>query len=627
MVASGSRLSIGALRQACDARGISTLGCVERAELERLLTEAGKPPVEPAPLRQPGMPLGVPARELEEAKAELECWVTYGPRALKLLRWLESCQMTVTLLQQTKLGITVKRYISHPDPSVGACAQTLIQAWKGLLHSTQQRQQLQQQQQQQPQQPKSKRGRRPAPDDDDSSKDGESSSSEDDSSGSDHGDSAGAGASCPQGEHWVESVHTQSYRGSKEKFHVFKLSRPFASVKWLLRVRIAEKQYSQECRELLDRMALEFGAVGSKGDEVCEADRQVLTRLQRLEERFRGNGVTEGEARNAVRLFERELSKANWTEEKFVKLKRQLAGTEEWSAADAVAEASLMWVDGGKRRQAWFSDACERIAVPLGLEFGYCNNGGCCFAGPLSAAAGATLTAALVCHLGDLDLARALASRGRSKISSPQFLQGFVDGALERERHLIWEKLFSIEDGEEAARFAEEHLQSGFFDDLGAAQADEEEGEASEDLHSMLRGLFSAARSSNPRGTTDPPQASAPSSFTPFSGKSRRLEEEDEPPLPKEPQLRKGDAREGTWALAFCTNLEVVRSSKRRSSAEARKSYHWTSSGQAVKPTQTGTDSYSKGRQAGQQRKGEIDGAAGSTTRKFQKRQRLALTG
>lgn len=168
---------------------------------------------------------------------------------------------------------------------------------------------------------------------------------------------------------------------------------------------------------------------------------------------------------------------------------------------------------------------------------------------------------------------------------------------------------------------------AAFFDDLGAARADEEHGEASEDLHSMLRGLFSAARSSGSSGSTAPSRASAPSSFTPFSGKCRRLEEEeDEPPSPQPAQQRSGDAREGTWALSFCTNLEVVRSSKRRSTAEAQKSYHWTSSGQAVKPTQTGTDSYSKGRHAGQQRKGEIDGASGSTTRKFQKRQRLALT-
>jgi len=37
---------------------------------------------------------------------------------------------------------------------------------------------------------------------------------------------------------------------------------------------------------------------------------RALQRLQRLEQRFSGPGVTEAEARNALRLFERELSKA-----------------------------------------------------------------------------------------------------------------------------------------------------------------------------------------------------------------------------------------------------------------------------------------------------------------------------
>ena len=36
---------------------------------------------------------------------------------------------------------------------------------------------------------------------------------------------------------------------------------------------------------------------------------RALQRLQRLEQRFTGPGVTEAEARNALRLFERELSK------------------------------------------------------------------------------------------------------------------------------------------------------------------------------------------------------------------------------------------------------------------------------------------------------------------------------
>ena len=53
---------------------------------------------------------------------------------------------------------------------------------------------------------------------------------------------------------------------------------------------------------------------------------------------------------------------------------------------DVVAESSVQWAETGKRRQAWFCDAGERIATPLGLEFGYTGNGGACFAGPLAAA-------------------------------------------------------------------------------------------------------------------------------------------------------------------------------------------------------------------------------------------------
>ena len=85
--------------------------------------------------------------------------------------------------------------------------------------------------------------------------------------------------------------------------------------------------------------------------------------------------------------------------------------------------------------------------------------------------------------------------RGRSKLSNPQFLQGFVDGALQQERHLIWERLFSIQDDTEAARFCQENLHSGFFDagdDTGnRATADEPDGE--DDVRSMLSGLFAPA--------------------------------------------------------------------------------------------------------------------------------------
>merc|ERR1712060_609382 len=74
-----------------------------------------------------------------------------------------------------------------------------------------------------------------------------------------------------------------------------------------------------------------------------------------------------------------------------------------------------------------------------------------------------------------------------------------------------------------------------------------------------------------------------------------------------------------SWALTFASNLELARSSRQRSRENARKTYHWSFGGYSLKPTKTGTESYSKGKLAGDKRKGEIDGAAGSAKRKFQK--------
>ena len=181
-------------------------------------------------------------------------------------------------------------------------------------------------------------------------------------------------------------------------------------------------KHLEEISDLLLRMAADTGAIRPENSEAGEENLKTLGRLQRLEKRFTGKGVTESEARNALRLFERELSKANWTADKFEKLKKQLAGTEEWSVADVVAESSIRWQQS-RRRQAWFADACERVAVPLGIEAGYTNNGGC-FVGPLSSVAGAALTTTLLCHLGHLDLQAASARNKR--LSTPQFLQGFV---------------------------------------------------------------------------------------------------------------------------------------------------------------------------------------------------------
>jgi len=192
-------------------------------------------------------------------------------------------------------------------------------------------------------------------------------------------------------------------------------------------------------------------------------------------------------------------------------------------------------------------------------------------------------------------------------------------------------------------------VQSGFFDDAAGSGTQPEQRTAGEDdLQSMLRNLFAAQQGAasaeeqpQPRARSGPPPAPVPPAphppaahtFTPFSGKAHRLGEEvgtssSSTDAPKGSGATSSDKprEQQSWALTFASNLELVRSSKRRSQAEARKSYHWRFGGHAVKPTQTGTESYSKGREAGLQRKREIDGAAGSARRKFQKKPQLSIT-
>merc|ERR1712129_368468 len=81
-----------------------------------------------------------------------------------------------------------------------------------------------------------------------------------------------------------------------------------------------------------------------------------------------------------------------------------------------------------------------------------------------------------------------------------------------------------------------------------------------------------------------------------------------------------------SWALTFVSNVGLARSSRRRSRAQASKTYHWTFSARAVKKTKTGTQSYSQGLEAGEKRKGEIDGTARSAKQKFHRGPRLAIT-
>ncbi|CAK8998727.1 unnamed protein product [Durusdinium trenchii] len=110
------------------------------------------------------------------------------------------------------------------------------------------------------------------------------------------------------------------------------------------------------------------------------------------------------------------------------------------------------------------------------------------------------------------------------------------DGALAKDRHLIWEKLFSLEDGEEAAEFCKAKLRGGL------------EGQR------------------------------------PFSGKAHRLEEAQCLTLAPEVQLTEmlNDAFKG-------------------------RIYRWTFSAHAVKETKTDTASYTKGKDAGEKRKQQIE--------------------
>eukprot|EP00928_Gymnodinium_smaydae_P030628 TRINITY_DN22723_c1_g2_i1.p1 TRINITY_DN22723_c1_g2~~TRINITY_DN22723_c1_g2_i1.p1 ORF type:complete len:666 (-),score=104.18 TRINITY_DN22723_c1_g2_i1:71-2068(-) len=645
---------------------------------------------------------------------ELQSWVIHPPRALKLLRQLQSLSVSAQLLKQTKIGVIVARYAKHVDGDVADCAAELVAKWKrkvlspkkpdptpvtsaGTASDAQQGTQVTSLPA-----PKSvaRRKRAIVADDDDSDNcpledlapdrpeqrrsesivetvdDGNDSCNESENSEAEEANMSN------DGKIWDVSIQKRKFRNKSEEFVVYLLKNPFGCADWKIKLRISAKHHKPECAELLDQMTVQFGAVAApQGQENSAQDEQVLQRLRRLEERFRGSGVTEGEARNAMRLFERELSKANWTEDKFAKLKRQLEGSEEWSAGDVVSECALRWIQPGKRRQAWFSDACERVAKPLGLQFGYTDNGGCCFVGPLSSCAGAALTAALVCHFAHLDLERARKSRGGSRTSHPQFLQGFVDGALSPERHLVWEKLFSIEDDSEAARFCKESLKRGFFNDSSSSstdanarsssiapaarepESDSESGgdEGGEDLQALLRGVFSSGRRGNNRGghasganglDGGTGTASAPTSFQPggtfeaFKGPSHRLADHDEGDLTNsafkgssqkladdddedKTNSARNDSRGGartSWALTFASNLELARGSFQRSKQEAHKTYHWTSCAHSVKKTKTGTESYSRGKIAGEKRKGQIDSTSGAAKSRFRGGPRLAIT-
>lgn len=295
-----------------------------------------------------------------------------------------------------------------------------------------------------------------------------------------------------------ECTIARHHRGRRQALRQFSLEAPFGDPRWRLRVNVAGSQHVEACREWLERAARRVGACPD-APGLSDAERQAVQRLGRLEARFQGRGVHEGEAHNALRLFERELARAQWSRDTFERLRRQLDG-EELSATDVVIEASVCWTAPTGRRAPWFCDACQRIAAPLCLAFGQSRGqagwDGCCFVGPLAAAVGAALTAVLVSRLGHLDHERlsqdSMAGCTRRAVRSlPQFLQGFVDGCLEEQRAKVWERLLSLP-APEAKVFVQEQRKLGFFFEPPAQDG------CAEEVRGFVSSLFTRALPNGP---------------------------------------------------------------------------------------------------------------------------------
>lgn len=442
-------------------------------------------------------------------------------------------------------------------------------------------------------------------------------------------------------------------RGKKAAFHEFVIRQPFQDARWHVKVLIAGTSYVDACRDVLLNAARQVGALESA---IGHAETQVLQRLSRLEARIGGKGVLAGEAHNALRLFERELTRANWTRETFERLKRQLDGEESSQAADVVVETSVCWAHCGKqmRRTPWFVSACERIAAPLGLSMGHHNSGngfdGCVFVGPLSTAVGAALTAALVFHLGHVEYeciqrARETSARQQSQVQTclldddsdedcnarlqqqarssqckatpkpiSQFMQGFVDGAINEERAQIWQKMLTLPEAK-AERFMRKQQNSGFFKDI---REDMEESDESDDVSGLMSGIFhpgsagdlsaSSTRSAHPCFGAQPQSTSpAASSWKPHAASS-------------------SSERDESFALIVTANIQTLRRSLHRNEELSVKQYHWGR--RALSDLQSrvhDSKSYDLGKAAGVKRSGEIQKVRSGASRGAAKRAR-ALT-
>eukprot|EP00746_Dinoflagellata_sp_MGD_P009326 gnl/MRDRNA2_/MRDRNA2_118936_c0_seq1.p1 gnl/MRDRNA2_/MRDRNA2_118936_c0~~gnl/MRDRNA2_/MRDRNA2_118936_c0_seq1.p1 ORF type:complete len:657 (+),score=132.96 gnl/MRDRNA2_/MRDRNA2_118936_c0_seq1:66-2036(+) len=414
---------------------------------------------------------------------------------------------------------------------------------------------------------------------------------------------------------------TRWRRGKEAAFHEFVLCRPFQDTRWHVKVLIAGASYLDASRDVILKTARQVGALEPTLDG---SEMQILQRLGRLEARIGGKGVHEGESHNALRLFERELTRANWTRDTFERLKRQLDGQESCQAADVVVETSICWARSEKnmRRTPWFIAACERIAAPLGLAWGHHNSGngfdGCVFVGPLTTALGAALTAALVFHLGHVEFEsthRAKASgvkdqpcfsdddsdkdlNGKSqKRATPTqrkqkpkninpFLQGFVDGALTEERAKIWTKMLTLPE-EKASKFIQKQQDRGFFNDVRATE------EEPEDVGCVISGIFDA-------GNLDLEPTSSSKQSAPPSDDS--------------------------FSLIVVGNVRTLRRSLHRNEEASVKQYHWGCRSLSTLQSRAHDGaSYNLGKAAGAKRSAEVDKVRSGASRGTAKRAR-ALT-
>lgn len=288
------------------------------------------------------------------------------------------------------------------------------------------------------------------------------------------------------------------------------------------------------------------------GNAPSEEDQRRAERLARLEERFRkGSGATAGEARNALRLFERELSKANWTSEKFAEMKAKLRGDEEFEVGDVACKCRVCFAEARSRRVPWFCAAGTRVARPLGLVALQAADA-FFFVGPVSAAFGAGLSLTLLLHLAHLDLDAAQRSKARSEhLSAPVFLQGFVDGALPEARDRVWARLLALPNSE-AAAYAGKQAAAGFFD------SDAEDN----DIRGLFQGCF---------------------------GQQRPPEESQE------------------WGLVVRDNIDVLQAVKKRNEGAVKDFFPRVRRAVKLKAPSKESTSYAKGLAAGSKRKPDVE--------------------